>query len=67
MEDLYATPNMRNLIIHTHTHTHTQHAELTESFKNYLEGKGLGMVMGLQEAYWPVFGVLRKSGGGATL
>jgi lysosome membrane protein 2 len=35
-----------------------EHAELTESFKNYLEGKGLGMVMGLQEAYWPVFGVL---------
>lgn len=35
-----------------------EHAELTDGFRSYLEGKGLGMVMAFHEAYWPVFGVL---------
>ena len=57
----------------THTHTHVlhnhvgslsnvcpslQHAELTESFKKYLESKGLEEVLIYNKAYWPVVGVL---------
>jgi hypothetical protein len=35
-----------------------EHAELTDSFKDYLLGKGLEMVLVFHDIYWPIFGVL---------
>lgn len=35
-----------------------QHAEFTDSFKKYLESKGLEEVIIYHEAFWPIVGVL---------
>lgn len=41
-------------------HCPLQHAELTESFKHYLESNGLKMVLVFHQLYWPLFGVIGK-------